>query len=423
MFVAVFFCKKEGNMKLQENVKILHYDNKVIYANSNNGTWVRTSNEVAMIIDLLLKSKINSIEEEVEFDSEEDKEYFTHVVNDLKACNILVEDNNIFPDSPNLIIFETTNRCNLRCTHCSAAAGEDNEKELDTAEVKKILDRCIEWNPELIALSGGEHLFRKDFFEILQYLRERFHKNIGLNTNGLLINQQNVHKICESVQQIDISIDGVNEETCSIYRGKGVFEKVMKTIDLLHDTGFNNISLSMVFTDKNEHLKDEFTELNRRLGTHPVYRLLSAKGRAETNKDILTNVAEEECYIPKSFIEDGSEEGTGVSTCQAGIKSIMIRYNGDVYPCPSYSPYEDYLMGNVRNVNSICELTGQNMLKSVQDNMYRTNRMYHGGCVECPVKLFCFSCPGGPYSYASDKVFEEYCKVSKAVLMKRVWGV
>lgn len=418
--------RKEVTMKLQKNVEILRYENKVILANRGNGTWIRISKEVFDLVQEFLKADVNSPDDVIEFSDQEDRNYFMRVIENIKQCYMLV-DGERYPeqDISNMIIFEVTNRCNLHCTHCCVAAEADNERESDTGTVKEILEKCIEWRPHFIAISGGEPLFRKDFFEIVQYLRERFNGKIGLCTNGLLITKNNVEFICRNVDQIDISIDGVDEETCSVYRGRGVFAKVIAAIKLLQSEGFTNISLSMVFSDKNEYLEKPFTELNRTLGTKPIYRMLSEKGRAKDNKEILATTDYEESYVPESFInrESSEEIPIGASDCMAGKHSILIRYNGDIYPCPTYISHEEFCMGNIQEVDSIRNIVGKNMSDTIKNNLYKTNKSNGKNCQNCPVKLFCFSCPGDPQRFSTEEAFQNYCNISKPVLMKKVWGI
>lgn len=409
-------------MQLQKYVDVLKYGGKVVLANRHNGSWLRISDEVFELVQEFLRADVDCPDEVLEFSTMEDKQYFDGVISEMKKC-FMLKDGKTFLDQKMMksIIIETTNRCNLHCSHCCVAAGDDFSGELDTESMKDILDKCINWEPGFIALSGGEPLFRKDFFDILFYLRKTYQGKIGLCTNGLLITDHNIEAICKNVDQIDISIDGVDEETCSIYRGKGVFEKVIKTIKRLQSNGFYNISLSMVFSDTNEHLEECFTELNTKLGTKPVYRMLAEQGRAKENKERLASKQYEESYVPSSFInEQGNCNEINASECAAGKYSIMIRHNGDVYPCPSFTDHEEFCMGNILNAESIQMLIGN---KNVRSALFEANRANGEHCKNCPVNIFCFSCPGDPYRFSSEEKFAEYCKVSRPLLMKRVWGV
>ena len=409
-------------MQLQKHIDVLKYKGKVVLANRYNGTWLRISDEVFELIQEFFEADADWPDEVLEFSNVKDKEYFDEVISEMKKC-YMVRDDKTFLDQKMMksVIVETTNRCNLHCSHCCVAAGDDFSGELDTESMKDILDKCIKWDPGFIALSGGEPLFRKDFFEILFYLRKKFHGKIGLCTNGLLITDQIVGVICINVDQIDICFDGVDEETCSIYRGKGVFSEVIRVIKRLQSNGFYNISLSMVFSDINEHLEGRFTELNKKLGTKPIYRMLAEQGRAKENKEKLASEKYEESYVPESFInEKGKCNEVNASECAAGKYSIMIRHNGDVYPCPSFTEHEEFCMGNVLNTGSIQQLVDN---KGVKKALFEANRANGEMCKDCPVNIFCFSCPGDPYRFSSEEKFAEYCKVSRPLLMKRVWGV
>ena len=79
----------------------------------------------------------------------------------------------------------------------------------------------------------------------------------------MLINENNVRWLVEWCDAFEISIDGVDEETCSLVRGKGVFHKVCDRVRLIKKYTDKPISLSMVFSDKNDYLVPQFKELKR----------------------------------------------------------------------------------------------------------------------------------------------------------------
>ena len=50
----------------------------------------------------------------------------------------------------------TTNKCNLRCSHCYQDAGEAIEKELSTEEAKAMIDGIANAGFHLMIFSGDE---------------------------------------------------------------------------------------------------------------------------------------------------------------------------------------------------------------------------------------------------------------------------
>lgn len=160
------------------------------------------------------------------------------------------------------------------------------------------------WNPKSITSSGGEPMIREDFFDIASFLRENYTGIITLSTNGTLITKDNVAKLCDLVDQIDISIDGIDEESCAKIRGRGVFGKVLNSVDLIHECDFTNVSLSMVFSDTNEMYEEQFYELNKKLGTKALPRIYADIGRAKKNREQFTSKTKNESYIPLSFLQE-----------------------------------------------------------------------------------------------------------------------
>ena len=100
-------------------------------------------------------------------------------------------------------------------------------------------------------------------------------------TKGTLITPKNVKEIVSQIDSIDISLEGADEESCAVIRGKGVFEKVVSSIKLLQSHGFSKISISMVLSANNVRYTKQFMELNESLNTTPMLRALSYEGRAK----------------------------------------------------------------------------------------------------------------------------------------------
>ncbi len=407
-------------MKWTKNIKVLTRGTKVLIANLNNGKWVRTSNETYELVKNMISEKFDI--DNLVFEEPEDKKYIEEVIESLVECQLLIDSNTTEMDIRKNISIELTNNCNLHCVHCCVEAGEKRKNDLSTKDIIDIFDKCIMWNPKMITLSGGEPLLRSDFEELLEYLRNNYSGHIGVSTNGTLITNSNADLLVKYTNQIDISIDGVDEETCSIVRGKGVFEKVINNIKLLQSKGFKNISLSMVFSDKNEYLEPAFLELNRKLGTIPITRMFAEIGRGKNSKNIFSDKGIDDIYIPEGFLDLNSKQQLGVRTCSAGRSQLFVRYNGEVYPCPSYMKREYYL-GNILEVQKIDELLVDSKgKKDIQELMLKTDMLYSQKCANCDLSLFCWTCPGAAYNFKTEAALEKYCKICKPILLHKIWG-
>ncbi len=75
-----------------------------------------------------------------------------------------------FNEAPFLVIWETTQACDLACKHCRAEAQPlRHPDELTTDEAKKLLDDVRRFGPIIFVFSGGDALKRPDIVELTRY--------------------------------------------------------------------------------------------------------------------------------------------------------------------------------------------------------------------------------------------------------------
>ncbi|HKJ93403.1 MAG TPA: radical SAM protein, partial [Longimicrobiales bacterium] len=75
-----------------------------------------------------------------------------------------------FDEAPFLVIWETTQACDLACKHCRAEAQPNRHPgELTTEEAKRLLDRVRQFGKIIFVFSGGDALKRPDIVELTEY--------------------------------------------------------------------------------------------------------------------------------------------------------------------------------------------------------------------------------------------------------------
>ncbi|WKV09984.1 radical SAM protein [Thermoanaerobacterium sp. CMT5567-10] len=405
--------------------QIVENNNKVVLGNRLNGEWIRISREVYNILEMGIKNKL-SISELINclYDND-DKNYLKSLYKNMCMLGIIEDDTHQNIAYNKLVSFEMTHRCNLHCIHCCVSADTLNskDKDLSTEICKDIINKMSKWNPKSIMLSGGEPMVRTDFFELLLYLKSIYNGNIILSTNGLLIGEENVDILTKCVTSMSISLDGADEESCSMIRGHGVFNKVIKNIQLLKKNNFKRISVSMTISPKTEHLEGKFYELNKSLGTTPLIRDFSPVGRGRDNYLAFTDDGLDKVFISKKFLSDDYSKPIGVSSCGAGTRELLIRYNGDIYPCMSLSS-QKFKLGSVLEIKSLSEVVKKTMdFIDFNTVLQSLDYKYKQRCKQCKVNLFCWTCPGSFQEYKGNiKAFEDRCNKLKPILYKRVWG-
>ncbi|HEX9059019.1 MAG TPA: radical SAM protein, partial [Clostridia bacterium] len=290
-------------------------------------------------------------------------------------------------------------------------------------QVLSAIDKVIALDPVNIVFSGGEPMLREDLFYILEYTAQMYKGKVTLSTNGTLINEENVQKLVELCYQIDISVDGVDEESCSIIRGPGVFGKVIESVKLLQKHGFKNIDLSMTICEKTEHLEDEFNKLNASLGTFPTIRVFSPIGRGSTNDLKLMREKSKGTFIPKNFQKVLSEKPMRACACGAGYRELFISSNGSIYPCPILTE-EEYKIGNIKDINDLRYLGSIDCSqKKAYENLSNIEPDSFYKCKECKVNMFCWTCLDELKRLKSHEIdFDKRCSMIKPILYDLVWG-
>ena len=396
-------------MKLNSNVACIEYKNKVILANKLTGMWLRITKEIYAYFIKALELKYERKEFVRSFMREEDQTYIGKLLDKMEEIGILGDAEFLFPKS---IAFEITNRCNLTCTHCCFSAGKQGE-EMTTQKVTEILQKIIKWKPDKITITGGEPLLRNDLLEHLKFLREAFEGTIILATNGTLIHEGNISDIIQYIDRIDISVDGVDEESCRKIRGRGVFGKVLKSVELLKLNGFDSISLSMVLTEDKEKLEDQFLDLNRKLGTFPVLRRISWIGRALENQKQLTS--SQILYEHGAEIKKDEKNMCTYGNCQNLVSKYHIRYDGYVYACQTIEDRK-YSLGHIDQISEFNKITNNNLMFMIEDLL-----KFNHKCRQCKVMPFCWKCPVEIMEYTKNGSMREHCNTVHDNLFHVIW--
>jgi MoaA/NifB/PqqE/SkfB family radical SAM enzyme len=149
-----------------------------------------------------------------------------------------------------------TNKCTLRCEHCFVFRdGNPNDPhgDMDSATLIAKLEELKQQHPLVTMLwMGGEPLLRPD---VLREGTKLFARN-NVTTNGTL-------DLIELPRTIYVvSVDGPRELNDSI-RGKGSFDKVMKTLSRVPDDFGPTVMCQCVVTKRSEDAMEELVDVLR----------------------------------------------------------------------------------------------------------------------------------------------------------------
>lgn len=358
------------------------------------------------------------------FKREADKNYMINTIDKLIEVGYLVNEN-IEKNYENCKSFESayfmlTKRCNLKCTHCSVCASPKEKDILSFEDYTIILKNLAKLKPKNIIFTGGEPLLIPEFEQILKLSKKLIpNVNLILSTNGTLFSNENIH-LANYFNKIDISIDGVDEETCSKVRGNGIFNKVINNIRLLQNSGFLDIHLSMTFGEKTRHLAKKFKNLNKELNTTPVFRSFEPIGRGYENYNQFN---EDKHHLPISTTEmykiKSNSRHISSCSCNAFESNIYIDYKGDVYPCLALVN-ENHKIFNINSKNfekeELCNILDYKKNKFKQILKYKGTK-----CENCDLNIFCWNCPAIFETAKNNKEINIWCDRMKDNLNEIVW--
>jgi 12,18-didecarboxysiroheme deacetylase len=193
-------------------------------------------------------------------------------------------------DKKPVVVWNMTQRCNLKCVHCYAHAVEpSNHKDpISTEQAKIMIDDLAQFGAPVILFSGGEPLVREDLVELAKYATSKGMRAV-ISTNGTLITKAKARELKEvGLSYVGISLDGA-EAVHDKFRGvTGSYKLALKGVENCQAEGLK-VGLRFTINKRNAaeipHLFDliEALEVPRICFYHLVY---SGRGSELIKEDL-----------------------------------------------------------------------------------------------------------------------------------------
>ena len=157
-------------------------------------------------------------------------------------------------DKKPVVVWNMTQRCNLKCVHCYARSEDisyDNELTHDQAIA--MMDDLADFGVPVLLFSGGEPLVHPRLVEYAQYAVSKGMRAV-ISTNGTLITREKARTLKEiGLSYVGISLDGL-KSTHDMFRGvPGSFDRAMAAIDHCQAAG---IKVGLRFTINKRNVQD-----------------------------------------------------------------------------------------------------------------------------------------------------------------------
>lgn len=285
---------------------------------------------------------------------------------------------------PWALLLDPTSACNLKCSGCWASEyGRQLSMNYETLDC--IIEQGKELGIHMYIYSGGEPLVRKR--DILRLCETHSDCIFLAFTNGSLIDEEFADNLLRVKNFIPaISIEGY-ESTTDSRRGKGVYRKAIRAMELLRERNLG-FGASLCYTSANvdvigsEEFMDDLVDMGCLFAWYFTYMPVGAKAITE----LLTTSKQREFMYRKIrqwrndkpiFTIDFWNDGEYVDGCIAGGKYYLhINANGDVEPC-AFIHYSD---------SNIYKKTLLEALKSPLFMQYRENQPFNKNHLRpCPL--------------------------------------
>ena len=272
--------------------------------------------------------------------------------------------------APICLTWELTYACNLACIHCLSSSGRRDPRELTTGEAKSVIDELRDLQVFYVNIGGGEPTIRTDFFELIEYATG---SGVGVkfSTNGSRIDPATAARLAAmDYTDIQISLDGADEDTNDAVRGSGSFAAATTAMENLAAADFGPFKISVVMTRHNIGQLDSFAAMADLFGAELRLTRLRPSGRGVDSWHQLHPTQDQQVELyhwlldrPNVLTGDsffhlnalGPDNLEGLNLCGAGRVVCLIDPVGDVYACP-FVLHQEFNAGNVRHDGGFGEI-------------------------------------------------------------------
>lgn len=150
-----------------------------------------------------------------------------------------------FAKQPFLVIWETTQACDLACVHCRASATPNRDAgELQTSEAMRLIDEVRAFGedggvPPLFVLTGGDPLKRPDILSIVSYAAKAGVR-VAMTPSGTpLMTPEVLEQLRDAgLARLAVSLDGASREVHDAFRRvPGSFDWTMRMLHAARELG------------------------------------------------------------------------------------------------------------------------------------------------------------------------------------------
>lgn len=334
------------------------------------------------------------------------------------------------------VYLEITHFCNRSCGYCYNAS-DLRGNPMPYSVICDLLDDMEDHQVKSITISGGEPLSHPFCLDILRYCKSKSF-NIYIITNCDYISNPFFELIFEYPIDLQITLDGYDEQTHDAVKGSANFRKVCQTLRILQMMQYRgSITCRVNLTKQNRSYLDKIAECAADLGVKRLlFSYINRVGRAcnyldgydyEKDMNSLEDLRKElqairQLYLERMVVEYDdlvSSNGCPFNSLDEVTLYPRIAADGMVYPCQLFES-EEFAIGNIfrGTLTDICSGEKLNEFIKKVHNRYQMLST----CEQCVWKRLCErGCPAKALNtYGSFFKESVTCQLQKRYYLSKV---
>lgn len=163
-----------------------------------------------------------------------------------------------FDERPFIVIWETTQACDLACVHCRGCAQPVRSAlELSTAEAKQLIDEVAALKAPVFVLTGGDPLKRPDIFGLVEYASSHGVRiSLTPSATPLLTKEAIARLKTCGLARLAISLDGPTAQVHDAFRRvPGSYEWTLRAARCAREIGLP-VQINTTIARRNLHCLD-----------------------------------------------------------------------------------------------------------------------------------------------------------------------
>lgn len=277
---------------------------------------------------------------------------------------------------------ELTSRCNYSCIGCPTTNLPRGKGDMDPELFYRIFDEVGNQIDKIFLWNYGEPLLHPKIETMLQEVKDYGAYKI-LSTNGSKLEELPNPNFLTSLDELIVSLNGLDEETYSLHQRGGDFNKVVRGLKrvapYLADAKTKYV-MQVVAHKGNIGLIDRVVEFAEKNGFDElVVKSFNVMDNSRETFDIFVPFGTPYSrYIEQTPLTKPTKSGKGRSC----LSSLVINWNGEVNPC-CWDYLGNYILGNVLN-SSVNEIWQSEKVRKFRRDI--VSKVFPSFCVDCAVK-------------------------------------